>query len=412
MKALVLAGGMPQIELINQLKARGIETLLADYYPNPVAMDYADKFFQISTLDVAAIQQLAIDEKVDFLITACTDQALLTVAKVSEALGLPTYVDYQTARNVTNKAYMKKVFAENGIPTAKHAIAGRIEELDLTDWKYPLIVKPVDCNSSKGIRRVEDFATLKTAFENAAKLSRTKTAIVEEYISGKEISLDVYIENGKAMVLDYTTSEKLKFKNRFIIFRSWHPSKISDEVKKKYCEVVQKMADAFGLKNSPMMVQTLTDGKNIYIIECSARTGGGIKYLSIKRDCGVDIIAAVIDLTLGKKPHIQALPLSKGYRVTDYVYCKPGVFDHLEGFEELKSSGVIYDYYVLRGRGTAFGDITNSGDRVCGFTLEADTFDELRKKHEIVNKQVKVLSPDGEDIMYHELLDAYDESEA
>ena len=36
-------------------------------------------------------------EKVDFIITVCTDQALLTMAKVSEELGLPCYIDYETA---------------------------------------------------------------------------------------------------------------------------------------------------------------------------------------------------------------------------------------------------------------------------------------------------------------------------
>ena len=88
MKALVLAGGFPQIALIRELKRRNITTLLADYYPNPVAKPYADAFFQISTLDVPAITDLARREQVDFLITACTDQALLTVAQVSEELVL------------------------------------------------------------------------------------------------------------------------------------------------------------------------------------------------------------------------------------------------------------------------------------------------------------------------------------
>ena len=84
MKALVLAGGFPQIELIKQLKVRGIETILADYNEEPVAKKYADKFYQVSTLDIDAVRKVAKDEQVDFLITVCTDQALLTVAKVSE----------------------------------------------------------------------------------------------------------------------------------------------------------------------------------------------------------------------------------------------------------------------------------------------------------------------------------------
>ena len=115
MKALVLAGGFPQIALIEELKRRGIFTLLADYYENPVAKPFADKFYRASTLDVDAIRGIAVSEKVDFIITACTDQALLTVARVSEELGLPCYIDYKTALNVTNKQYMKKVFQDRGI---------------------------------------------------------------------------------------------------------------------------------------------------------------------------------------------------------------------------------------------------------------------------------------------------------
>ena len=94
MKALVLAGGFPQIALLQELNRRGIETVLADYYEEPVAKPYADRFYRVSTLDVDGIEAVAKKEAVDFLITACTDQALLTVAKVSEALGLPCYIDY------------------------------------------------------------------------------------------------------------------------------------------------------------------------------------------------------------------------------------------------------------------------------------------------------------------------------
>ena len=96
MKALVLAAGLPQIALIHDIKSRGIEVVLADYYPNPIAKPYADKFYQISTLDIPAVTELAKTEKVDFILTVCTDQAMLTVANVSEKLGLPCYIDYQT----------------------------------------------------------------------------------------------------------------------------------------------------------------------------------------------------------------------------------------------------------------------------------------------------------------------------
>ena len=52
MKALVLCGGIPQIALIQELKSRGITTLLADMNENVVARAYADEFYKVSVLDV------------------------------------------------------------------------------------------------------------------------------------------------------------------------------------------------------------------------------------------------------------------------------------------------------------------------------------------------------------------------
>ena len=89
MRALVIAGGLPQIELIKQLKERGIEALLADGSPAAVARPFADKFFHVDVFDIEAIKKISSEESVDFLITVCADQVLLVVAQVSEILGLP-----------------------------------------------------------------------------------------------------------------------------------------------------------------------------------------------------------------------------------------------------------------------------------------------------------------------------------
>ena len=95
MKALVVAGGMPQITLIKQLKERGVETVLVDGSSSPVALPYPDKFYNVDIFDIGAVKDIAIKEKVDFLITVCADQVLLVVAQISEELGMPWYIDYR-----------------------------------------------------------------------------------------------------------------------------------------------------------------------------------------------------------------------------------------------------------------------------------------------------------------------------
>ncbi len=404
MKALVLAGGFPQIALIKELKRREITVLLADYYENPVAKPYADEFYQISTLDVEAITELAREQKVDFLITACTDQALLTVARVSETLGLPCYIDYKTALNVTNKSYMKKVFLENQISTAKYVVMAQLDTEAIADLRYPMIVKPVDCNSSKGVKKVYNPEELAAAFAEAVALSRTKTAIVEEYIEGLEITIDVQIENGKAYVLSTAYSDKIADDDKFVIFRSRYPVAETPEVMEQIRTTAQQIADAFGLKNSLMLIQMISDGKRVYVLEFSARTGGGVKYSLIKKVSGFDVISAVVDLTLGKIPHVEIRQPENKFISNVFIYCKPGKFDRLSGFEELKQEGIVSDYYLFKWQGAQMCNATNSGDRIAGFTVQADTLAELQENYDQALARIKVLDVDGNDIMRHDLL--------
>lgn len=404
MKALVLAGGFPQIALIKELKNRGIKVLLADYYQEPVAKPYADKFYCVSTLDVDSIEKVARNEQVDFLITVCTDQALLTVALVSEHLGLPCYIDYQTALNVTNKEYMKKVFLKDGIPTSKHVILREYDTKALEQMDYPLIVKPVDCNSSKGVIRAQHNNQLREAFINALNLSRTHTAIIEEYIEGQEISVDAYIENGIAHVLSISSNDKIADEERFIIFRGNYPAQRLENVKEKITETVQKIADSFNLKNTPMLVQMIHREDKIFVLEFSARTGGGAKYLMVKKASGFDVIKAVVDLTLGMKPHVGEKIEENKFISNEFVYCKPGVFERLDGFEDLKTEGVISDYYLFKWKGAVMDGVTNSGDRICGFTIQADTKREMYRKHNQVVSRVRIIDTKGNDIMRHDLL--------
>ena len=399
-----MAGGLPQIELIKQLKARNITTVLADGNANALAKPYADIFYQLPIFDIEAVKDVAVKEDVDFLITVCADQVLLVVAQVSEMLGLPCYIDYRTAQLVSDKKYMKRVFWDNQIPTSRYV------ELDTLDWerikdlRYPLVVKPVDAYSSRGVRKAWDAKELEQYFHEAAQISRTGGVIVEEFVAGEEISVDIYVENGVAKVLCVSNSEKLKDDDRFIIFRGRYPVEASDAIMEQIRQVAQQIADAFGLKDSPMLIQMINNGKQVSVLEFCARTGGNMKFLLIKRACGFDVIKAVIDLTLGQKPHVELNAPEAKYIVNDFIYCQPGVFDRLEGFEELKQEGILTDYHAIRPVGFQARGVTSSSDRVAGFTVTGESLEEFNAKHRRIVESVKILDTDGNDIMRHDLL--------
>lgn len=404
MKALVITGGLPQIELIKQLKERGIVPLLADGSPYAVARPYADKFFHVNVFDIEAIKNIAQTEKVDFLITVCADQVLLVVAQVSEMLGLPCYIDYETGKDVSDKPRMKRIFKNSGVPTTDYVETDCLDMEAIGHLKYPLVVKPVDAYSSKGVRKAENEDELRQFYEEAHQISRSGGVIVEEFFLGEEISVDAFVVNGKAKILCVTNSEKVKDKDRFVIFRGRYPAKVSPTVMAKIEDVAQIIADGFGLVNSPLLIQLLSNGEDISVLEFCARTGGNMKYLLIKYASGVDVIGATIDITLGQEPDLRPKAAVHPIVVNDFVYCHPGIFDHFEGLEELAKAGIVNEFHPVRIKGTQMRGVMSSSDRIVGMNIVADTLEEYNAKRERINKTVKVIDDKGVDIMRHDLL--------
>ena len=171
MKILVLAGGFDQIAFINELKHRGHEVYLADYLDNPPAKNHVIKHYQVSTLDEQAIYELASKENFDLITTACTDQALLTVARVSQKLKKYFYLDEDIAECVTNKSIMKSILRKNDIATARYVVVDESEKIATCDKieHFPIMVKPCDCNSSKGVVKVNEKKELLAALNEDRK---------------------------------------------------------------------------------------------------------------------------------------------------------------------------------------------------------------------------------------------------
>ena len=404
MKAFVIAGGVPQVELIKQLKCRGITTVLADGSPNAIARPYADIFYNIDIFDIPAVREIAEKEKVDFLLTVCADQVLLVVAEVSEMLGLPCYIDFKTAQDVSDKIRMKRKFKEIGVPTTDYVETDKLVLDAISHLHYPLVVKPVDAYSSKGVRKVENLEKLEKYYAEAQKISRTGGVIVEEYFQGEEISVDAFVLNGKAKILTVSNSEKIKDKDRFVIFRGKYPVVASEVVLKKIEVIAQMIADGFGLVNAPLLIQLLNNGDDVSVLEFCARTGGNMKWLLIKYSCGVDVITATIDITLGKEPDLELKDTGHKIVVDDFIYCYPGVFDHFEGFDEMVEQGLINEFHPVRIKGTEMHGVTSSSDRIAGMNIVADSLEEFNAKEKNILEIVRVVDVNGNDIMRRDLL--------
>ena len=402
---MILAGGNDQIALIEELRRYfngDVEIILVDMSDKVRAISFADKFLKISTMDKAAVLTAAREEKIDYILTACGDQPLSTMAYVATEMGLPTYLSEQDVRDLTNKRFMKDKMVASGIPTAKHIYIDKSWDGKIPDFEYPLVVKPVDSNGSKGVKKVFTPADMETALKEAFQYSLSGDVIIEEFKQGEELSVDVYVEGTTAKLLSITASKKIQEnKDSFTIIQSYYPAP-TDYKEERVLEICQKIADAWNLHDTPLLVQMIQKGDSYNVLEFSARMGGGSKYRLIQVLSGVNIMKVYVEMVMGDKPKVAP---AKHYNnaIMSYIYCYPGVYKSVEGLEELKEQGVILDYFIYRGSDSVIEKSNTSSDRAAGFLVVGSSQEEVEEKLADANKLLRVLNDKGEDIMRHDL---------
>ncbi len=402
---MILAGGNDQIALIEELRRyfKGdVEIILVDMSDKVRAIPYADRFLQISTMDKVAVLKAAQDEKIDYILTACGDQPLSTMAYVAAEMGLPTYLSEQDVRDLTNKRFMKDKMVKSGIPTAKHVYIDKNWDGVVPDFEYPLVVKPVDSNGSKGVKKVFTPADMEKALKEAFQYSLSGDVIIEEFKQGEELSVDVYVEGTTAKLLSITASKKIQEnKDSFTIIQSYYPAP-TDYKEERVLEICQKIAEAWHLHDTPLLVQMIQKGDSYNVLEFSARMGGGSKYRLIQVLSGVNIMEVYVKMVMGDKPKVAP---AKQYNnaIMSYIYCYPGVYESVEGLDELKAKGVILDYFIYRGPNSVIEKSNTSSDRAAGFLVVGDSQEEVENKLAKANSALCVLNDKGEDFMRHDL---------
>lgn len=405
-KIMILAGGNDQCALIEELRRYfngDVEIILVDMNKKAKAVSYADKFLNISTMDKAAVLNAAKINKIDYILTACGDQPLSTMAYVSAQLEIPSYLNEKEVRDLTNKRYMKQKMVANGIPTANFIYINKDWDGNLPQFKFPLVVKPVDSNGSKGVKKVLNTKELDNCLQEAFHYSVSGDVIIEEFKTGEELSCDFYVENGIVKILSITASKKIKENaNSFTIVQSYYPAPVAYS-ENRVLEIAQKIADAWCLRDTPLLVQMIVNGDEYNVLEFSARMGGGSKYHLINVLSGVNIMKVYVEMIMGKKPHV--VPKKQwNNAIMSYVYCWTGEYVSLKGFDELKENGDIFSYFTYRVAPSTIEKSETSSDRVAGFLVVGDSEDEVQRKLSYANRHLAVLDANGNDIMRHDLL--------
>jgi biotin carboxylase len=299
---------------------------------------------------------------------------------------------------------MKQRFLETGIPTSKFFLIGKgNKRYKSCDLSFPLVVKPADANSSKGITKVWDNTELINAIDNALKFSRSEEAVVEEFKNGDELSVDVAIQNRKALVLLVTKNIKAKTNAKnFTIIQNSYPATYNPVIIRKIHKTAEKLAEIYGIKNGLFLIQFISKGNSLSVIECTARIGGGGKHHFIKKLTGFDILEHYINLLIDNPVGIR-IDYKYRYASMNYIYTYPGIIKEFAGFYELIQRKIIMDWQFYKTQGMKITGHISSNDRAGGFLIMDNDMTGLQQKILTADSTLKILDSKNEDIMMHGL---------
>ncbi len=372
-KLAIIGASYLQNPLIEKAKSMGLQTHVFAWECGDIGEKTADFFYPISIVEKEQILEQCKQIGIDGICTIASDLAAVTVNYVAHHLGL-TCNSPACAEKSTNKHKMRKAFEAGGDPSPKSVLVRSAEDLDGISLRYPIIVKPTDRSGSRGITKLESPEGLEKAIEEAKGHSFEAAALVEEFATGQEYSVECISFRGKhtllAITLKYTTGAP-----HFIETGHLQPAPLSNDLAQQVQQVVFHALDSLEITNgaSHSELKIAEDG-TIRLIEIGGRMGGDFIGSDLVRlSTGIDFVGGVVDVALGHAPDLTPKD-AIGAAAVRFVFSKKD----LQVLENIKTQE---PEILVREELSALEDraVTDSSSRFGGYLLAANDPVKLQK---------------------------------
>lgn len=370
-KIMILGASILQLPAIQQAKAMGYRVVAVDM--NPDAIGFHEEGIEkeiISTIDIPAVVEAAKRHNIDGVMTLASDMPMRSVAAVARELGLVGISD-ETALKATNKAVMRQALKDHNVPIPKFFKVSNKEayEQAVKQFACSFIVKPADNSGSRGIFKIEDLSDIQTitqAYEYSRQFSRNGDVVVEEYMSGPEVSVETLTVNGQCHVIQIT--DKLTTgAPHFVEMGHSQPTKHSEETAQRIREVAVAANKAIGITNGPSHTEIIITPEGPKIVELGARLGGDcITTHLVPLSTGVNMVACCIQIALGEVP--DTCPRFNKASAIRYFRQKAGMVKRISGIEDAQKIEGIKQVGIVHGEGEQITEIDSSAARM-GFAI-------------------------------------------
>lgn len=382
-RIMVFGGGNDQLTMIELCKKRGYFTVVIDPNPSAIGKHYAHAFEVVSAQDFEGTCEAVEKHRISHIITVATDKPLVMMARVAEKYGFEC-ISVESALNCTDKKRMKEVFVKNNIPCANYIEIKEVPE----GLIYPVVLKPKDNSGSRGVTICYNYEEAIEAINDAKKFSKSDLVLCEQFVAGKEYSLESLHYNGKTRLLQITDKKMTELPYRCEMELT-HPSLLTDEQWKSIEALVHKMAIAFGFNNCASHCEILIDGNRINVLEASGRMAGDyICSHLVPLSTGINMEEAALDILMGKEPDFSCYT-SKASGIYYFEYPE-GRVKTIPDYSKLKNmDGVVVFSFNLK-RGDFIPRIKFGPDRYGYVILKSENRIDLLKIKDFIFSKMQV----------------------
>jgi biotin carboxylase len=305
----------------------------------------------------------------DGVITSC-DYYLSAVAQLAEHFGLPTTPPdaFETARL---KHRMRAALDRAGLPNARYAVTRSWLETQVAAERigYPVVLKPVDLCSSMFVVVAQDEATLRSAFDqlaafpiNTRKIPREPIFLIEEYLTGEEISVEAFTYDGQTTIIGLT-DKSLSQPPAFIETGHMTPAIVEPSVAQASAELVTQALTAVGYTHGMSHTEVKLTPHGPRIVEINVRGGGGHISQLYRLVQGVDPVEMMVQLALGHRPAYE--PRETGITsaaVMYYVAPRGGTITQVRGLDTLDANPNVVEWHLPNLVGTTLREPIDNND--------------------------------------------------
>ena len=300
---LFLGAGRHQRAAIRRAKELGLRVAAIDGNPDAIAFPDADIAEAVNFVEIPKAIEFAQRVKPDGVLTITSDRAVVAVASVAEALGLPG-IGVDVALGLTNKVVMRRRLEEAGIPQPRFGSAHTLEEARAAceHVRFPLVIKPADSGGQRGVFRLDSIDQLDEYFPQSLELSRTGEVIVEEFVEGTEMNSMAIVRDGVVTHLTLSDRHRPPGHGFAVGWIHAYPAALDEEGTARAEAMIDRTAEALGLRTGIIFPQLIAhpDGR-ILMIEVAARIPGGQMADLVFHAVGVDLVEVALRFALGEE---------------------------------------------------------------------------------------------------------------